>query len=630
MSRMTLLMVVLSCLSFPAAGASQSIAQWQPDSHQLELEPFTRYWVDERGDADLEKALELTPQQWQEASSNSISHGYVNEPYWFRLRIHNSSEEPSSPYLQIGYPILNHIELYQVADGQVVNEWHLGNKLPFHERPFDHRHFVVPLTLDPGKTISLYLRVETDSSMQLPLTLWTPEAFQAYEQKDMLLQGVYYGIALAMVLYHCFVFFAVRERTFLYYVGYIAAAPLFVATLGGLSYQYVWPQAAWWNDQLMMMFLNGLVLFGTLFTLRFLSITNRNHPLIYRGLRTIVVVAALMVAAALFVPFGQIILPSILLAFIACCTMLIVGIVRLYYRDPAARYYTLAWFFMLFGGIMLALNKFALVPNNLFTANAVQVGSALGVILLSIAIADRLNKEKQTAFEAQQMALREEKKARQAQAETLKVQEEANTQLEQRVQERTEALEAANSKLLEFSATDALTGLKNRHHFEERLPACCADAFRHQHPLSLLVLDIDHFKGFNDTYGHLVGDECLKMVAQLMTDVVSRPQDLVARFGGEEFVIILPDTDEAGALSVAERIRKKVETTPFRISHGAVQVTLSIGVASRIPENPDMGETLFEAADQALYRAKGAGRNRVISHSQNGDVESAGLRSHEA
>ena len=291
--------------------------------------------------------------------------------------------------------------------------------------------------------------------------------------------------------------------------------------------------------------------------------------------------------------------------------MLGVGIVRLVEGVETARYYTVAWFAMLAGGIVLALSKFALVPNNVVTQNAVQVGSALGVILLSFAIADRLNKEKKAALEAQKQALREERNARMAQAETLRVQEEANARLEYRVQERTEALEAANAKLLAFSTTDALTGLRNRGYFEEIFPNYCVEAFRYRQPLSLMVLDIDHFKAFNDRYGHLVGDDCLRMVAECIASLVTRPEDIVARYGGEEFVVVLPDTAVEGARCVAERIRQRVAETPFQVSKETIHLTVSIGISGRIPEAAEISQRLFEDADQALYAAKHSGRNQV-------------------
>lgn len=606
------LALLLLCLLFPVMAYASEPARWTGTEGRLELEGYTHSWVDKQGKATLDDVLAVEEDQWRAESPPAISHGYVDSPYWFRVSITNPTEKHLTPYFEIGYPVLRHIEFYRIRDDAPANKLQLGNERPFDERPLEHRNFVVPLELAPKETLTIYMRVTTGSSMQLPLTLWDPEAFQVYEQSDLLFQGIYYGIAVAMILYHCFVFIALRERAFFYYLGYIIAMPLFLATLGGLAYQFLWPQATWWNNQLMMIFLHFVVIFGSFFTLRFLSISRQSHPIIHGCILATAGAAAILALAALVIPFADIVLPSILVSFIACSLMLIVGVVRLLEGDHAARYYTLAWCFMLFGGIVLALNKLALVPNNVFTQNAVQVGSALGVILLSIAIADRLNKEKQSAMEAQAMALREEQNARLAQAETLKVQEEANTRLEERVRERTEELEAANAKLLEFSATDALTGLWNRGYFEEAFRTYCVEAFRYQQPLALLVMDIDHFKAFNDTYGHLVGDQCLRVVADTMASVVTRSPDLLARYGGEEFVAVLPDTTTEGAQCVAERIRKKMANAPFQVSDERITVTLSIGVTSRIPKSADMSQQLFEEADSALYQAKRADRNQVV------------------
>ena len=155
-------------------------------------------------------------------------------------------------------------------------------------------------------------------------------------------------------------------------------------------------------------------------------------------------IAGSLAAAGIFVPYSYMVLPSILLAFLGCSAMLTIGLVRWFKRDPAARYYAVAWFFMLLGGIVMALSKFTLLPRNFLTENATQVGSAIGVILLSVALADRLNQEKLLAFDAQQKLLTEERKARIAQAKSLHVQQQANTLLEQRVQERTQDLESLN------------------------------------------------------------------------------------------------------------------------------------------------------------------------------------------
>jgi diguanylate cyclase len=305
--------------------------------------------------------------------------------------------------------------------------------------------------------------------------------------------------------------------------------------------------------------------------------------------------------------------------------MLTIGLVRWFKRDPAARYYAVAWFFMLLGGIVMALSKFTLLPRNFLTENATQVGSAIGVILLSVALADRLNREKLLTFDAQQKLLTEERKARIAQAKSLHVQQQANTLLEQRVQERTQDLESLNERLLELSATDALTGIKNRGHFDRVFKSAVVKAFRFGQPLSLMILDIDHFKKFNDTYGHLVGDDCLQIVANWIGEFVTRPQDLAARYGGEEFVVLLPDTPEEGAVRVAEKIRKKIEETGFRVSDEVLHLTISIGVCSVCPDHADATKEIFAKADEALYEAKGRGRNNVVSGSESASASAVPL-----
>jgi diguanylate cyclase len=303
--------------------------------------------------------------------------------------------------------------------------------------------------------------------------------------------------------------------------------------------------------------------------------------------------------------------------------LLVVGVVRWIKQEPAARYYAVAWFFMLFGGIVMALSKFSLLPRNLLTENATQIGSAIGVILLSVALADRLNQEKVRAIEAQRKLLSEERKARIAQAKTLQVQKEANTRLEQRVLERTQDLESLNQQLKELSSTDALTGLKNRGHFDRIFQSVVVKAYRFRQPLSLMVLDIDHFKQFNDTYGHLVGDDCLQMVASCIGEFATRPQDLAARYGGEEFVILLPDTPEEGAVRVAEKIREKIAGTGFRVSDEMLHLTVSIGICSICPQHADATKDIFAIADEALYEAKGSGRNRVVSGKQKPSTSTA-------
>jgi len=180
-------------------------------------------------------------------------------------------------------------------------------------------------------------------------------------------------------------------------------------------------------------------------------------------------------------------------------------------------------------------------------------------------------------------------------------------QAEHKLQEAYNAVEA-------LSVTDALTGLANRRRFDQYLATEWRRSMRDRQPLSLLMLDADKFKAYNDTYGHQRGDNCLKQIAEACMDVVSRPGDLVARFGGEEFVVILPNTENEGAVSVANDICEALRGR--RLSHSGNQpgiVTISAGCATMVPKFGRHAPELIEMADKALYRAKYYGRNQVCS-----------------
>lgn len=178
-------------------------------------------------------------------------------------------------------------------------------------------------------------------------------------------------------------------------------------------------------------------------------------------------------------------------------------------------------------------------------------------------------------------------------------------------------LKLQSDVLREMAMLDGLTGIPNRRSFDERFQSSRAHALREQRPLSLLMIDVDYFKKYNDLYGHLRGDQCLREVAQTLHANVRRPHDLVARFGGEEFAVLLPDADEAGALKVAEQLQDLI--AQLDIEHNASdvsnRVSLSIGAATRLPTSTASLEQHLHWADEQLYRAKSEGRNRTCVQS---------------
>jgi diguanylate cyclase (GGDEF)-like protein len=184
----------------------------------------------------------------------------------------------------------------------------------------------------------------------------------------------------------------------------------------------------------------------------------------------------------------------------------------------------------------------------------------------------------------------------------------------------------AHERLRERAIRDGLTGLYNHRHFQEQLRSEFARATRYDEELSCVMLDLDHFKSVNDTYGHPVGDEVLKHLARMLEEL-ARQYDIIARYGGEEFVLLLPNTPRTGATALAQRVCEQLASAPFEFEEIALQLTVSAGVASTADERVNSEADLVKLADEALYRAKHEGRNRVCVAEPTSTTDSMGFMS---
>lgn len=600
-------------------GVGRAAVVLAPGQSSRAITADMQYLRDETGRLGLDDVLRLPGGAWQQNDSDTFSHGYTTANWWLRFTVGNAGGQTSRQLVELAYPVLDDVEVWVLGSDQALKaHYRLGDKQPFHNRPLQHRFFLVPLEVPPAGEHTVVLRLKTTSSMQAPLTLWNERDYHEQDQHVLLAEGVFFGGMALMVLYSFFVFMALRDRLYFYYVLFVFSLLVFLASLKGLSFQFFWPQATQWNDRVLIVTLASMMASGGLFTIRFLRI-REYMPRFFWLTLGLVVTTSLIVVLAFFMSYGQLMQPLIVTAALSCIVLLGGGVWRWRQGDRSARFYTIAWGSMLLGGVVLALNKFQFLPQNFLTENAMQMGVAAEVILLSLAIVDRINEERRQRFRAQQNILASERRAHEAQSKALVAEREANELLEQRVHERTEALQIANRKLEELSTSDQLTGLRNRRYLDRALQEECCRCQRYQHPLAVLLLDIDHFKRFNDEFGHDVGDECLRRVGAVLAMEMRTPIDHVARYGGEEFCVVMPETELEGARVVAERIRAAVEAMSFMVGDRVVPVTVSVGVASMVPPDEDYSREILKKADVMLYEAKAAGRNCVMTPRRSGN-----------
>ena len=328
-----------------------------------------------------------------------LNKGYTHSAYWLRARFSLGSAPGVSKelrYLEINYALLDDIRFYVVEDGQVVKSWATGDNRPFASRPIDHSRFLFPLELKPGQVKTVYIRVQSTSSMRIPLSLWDPFEFYHEERIHALIDGVYFGILFLMFFYHLCLLITGRDISYFYYIGYITAVTLFQLSMTGYGFEYLWSNMPAINDHLIPVSICLIAGFVVKFSQRILTL-KPDRRLFHRFFSSLVVLAAAGTVVSLVLPYQDVIRPIILCAILITLAILYIGALETMKGSYTARLFLLAWSSLLLGSLTLAVVSMGWIPANLATTNAFMLGSALQVILLSITLAERhnqINREK--------------------------------------------------------------------------------------------------------------------------------------------------------------------------------------------------------------------------------------------
>ena len=325
--------------------------------------------------------------------------GITSSAIWLKVTLRPTAAAPSSWLLEIAYAPLGTVELYTPGpDGYVRQS--AGVTHPFASRAVPHRNHVLPVILSAGKPATLYLKVQSEGSVTVPATLWQPAALWEHDQAAYGAFGLYFGLLIGLFIYNRLLFVSVRDKVYLVYVGYVAGMALFQVTLTGLGNQFLWPELTWWNSRSPPAGTVMVATFGLLFARTFLLSAARTPRLDkFILLQVGIFMIALVVLLAYSYTLASYIATGLVLVSVA--TLMVAGIFGLRHGHPGARNFLIAWAVLLLSVVLQALHNIGTLPSNVLTSNAVLFGSALEMLLLSFALADRINVARRFKEQAQ-------------------------------------------------------------------------------------------------------------------------------------------------------------------------------------------------------------------------------------
>ncbi len=359
-----------------------------------DLAPVFRHLEDPSGQLQFEDIRAAEAQsRFRQVSPEGVgpNFGMTRSAWWLKVSVDLPLGAPRDWLLEVAYPPLDRIEVY-APDRAFFGYERMtgGDGRPFVARAVAHRNHVFPVRLLPGTSATLYLRVQSEGAAVVPARLWQPAALAQHDQGSYALLSLYFGLLLGLLLYNLLLFVSVREPGYLYYVAFVAAMGLGQAALSGLGAQYLWPGAGWWNAVSVPVGLSGAAIFGLQFARDFLASAAR-MPRLDRLLLAQMAGWGLALLAALVLPYTVAAHLVLGLAVLSVVTMAVLGSISIRRQFAGARWFFTAWALLLLGVGTLAMHDTGLLPSNPLTSNALLIGSALEMVLLSFALGDRIN-----------------------------------------------------------------------------------------------------------------------------------------------------------------------------------------------------------------------------------------------
>lgn len=534
---------------------------------------------------------------------------------WLSFDLVNPTNTSQQLYLDIANQVrMSQVDLY-IQD----SSYNLSHKKMELQRS-NLRSTVI--NVEPKTQLTLYLTVDSEAQLRTSVNIYSVKGYVNASNALQFIQGIAIGGLLCLSIVFMLLFFATGNRTILTLCGYFVSNTLVLSAMLGFNLNYLLPHAQQLVGIEIPLLISSSAIFLFIFTTQLFSLKNRFNG-IYQIIRISLWGFLLFMPLSLKLSVADNILISMAIYAMVNFSLIVLG---LYLRKNGSRLALLFTFAMTI--------QFFLVVVVIVSVNWLDIGFItyrdlfygvlfwLNCLLMTFILSRQYRYQLLDKQEAQRQALQNAISSELAQEELLKLKSQNQEELENRVQERTlelnialQELEEVNRELEQKNTLDELTGLFNRRFYDQKILAEFRRSKRNLTPLSLVLIDIDHFKKVNDTHGHLAGDHCIAWLGENILKSLKRSADMAFRYGGEEFCLLLPDTDEKGALALAESLRLTIIEKSLNYKDVSIPLTISNGIFTYQQQENITPEQIFYNADKALYKAKHNGRNQTQVYS---------------
>jgi len=485
--------------------------------------------------------------------------GFTQAAVWIRFSLENRADTTRQFYVSFEYPVANSVFCYTKDPKGGFHEERTGSSIPSTASVVPNRHFLFPVTLDAGETAMVYLKVNSTSRMTLPIRILSDKAIFLKAIHDYSIYGALFGLLALVMLYFISVGSFMFKGTPVWFALYSIFFGLHTAIRGGFLRLVLPDSMIGITNIFQLVVIAGLFFTGAKFFRLFLSLKNHSKKLD----RIMLFFQYLSLTFIFVFVFPKPVMTLITLLLIVINPLFSISVAIYFWRKniPNAGLFGIGWIIPHLVAVYDFFRLNGAIPYKPLGEWPIPVSLFFALFFLSIALI------------------------------------------------RQNAIDHV------MAQTDPLTRLANRRKLDEMLYQEWDRCRRLDSPMSIIMADVDFFKKYNDTFGHKAGDQCLSRIAKVLKSFTQRTGDLAARYGGEEFVLLLPNMDAASAYALAEKIRDAVSqaTSSGVIRHHGRGVTISLGIATAIPDEIRTPDDLVVEADKAMYEAKRAGRNKSVS-----------------